>query len=69
MLFLITRVGLRRNSSLCPRSARRLVWSPLRASSDHRFIVGALRAQRPCQPPCHSPPGRFSPLPVMILPP
>ena len=29
--------------------ARRLVWSPLRASSDHRFIVGALRAQRPCQ--------------------
>ena len=28
------------------------LWSPLRASGDHRFIVGALRAQRPH----HSPP-------------
>jgi len=27
--------------------------SPLRASSDHRFIVGALRAQRPYQLPRH----------------
>jgi hypothetical protein len=35
--------------ALYPYPARRLVWSPLRASSDHRFIVGALRAQRPCQ--------------------
>jgi len=29
------------------------LWSPLRASSDHRFIVGALRAQRPHQLPRH----------------
>jgi len=36
-----------------PHSARRLVWSPLRASSDHRFIVGALRAQGPYQLPRH----------------
>jgi len=36
-------------------SARRLVWSPLRASSDHSFIVGALRAQRPCQLSRHFP--------------
>ena len=36
-----------------PHLARRLVWSPLRASSDHRFIVGALRAQRPYQLPRH----------------
>jgi hypothetical protein len=35
--------------------ARRLVWSPLRASSDHSFIVGALRAWRPCQLPRPSP--------------
>jgi hypothetical protein len=34
------------------RSARWLVWSPLRVSSDHR-IVGALRAQRPYQLPRH----------------
>src|SRR6185436_20418124 len=27
------------------------LWSPLRASGDHRFIVGALRAQRPHQLP------------------
>ena len=31
------------------------MWSPLRASSDHRFIVGALRAQRPYQLSRHSP--------------
>ena len=31
------------------------MWSPLRASSDHRFIVGALRTQRPCQLSRHSP--------------
>jgi len=31
--------------SLFSGPARRLVWSPLRASSDHRFIVGALRAR------------------------
>jgi len=36
-----------------PHLARRLVWSPLRASSDHWFIVGALRAQRSCQSPRH----------------
>jgi len=30
------------------------MWSPLRASSDHRFTVGALRAQRPCQLSRHS---------------
>jgi len=29
-----------------PITARRQGWSPLRASSDHRFIVGALRARR-----------------------
>jgi len=29
------------------------LWSPLRASGDHRFIVGALRAQRPHQLPRH----------------
>jgi hypothetical protein len=39
-----------------PYLARRLVWSPLRASSDHCFIVGALRAQRPCQLSRHLPP-------------
>src|SRR6185295_14496424 len=27
------------------------LWSPLRAAGDHRFIVGALRAQRPHQLP------------------
>jgi MarR family transcriptional regulator, 2-MHQ and catechol-resistance regulon repressor len=43
------RTGLRLSSTLHPHPARRLVWSPLRASSDHRFIVGALRARRPCQ--------------------
>ena len=32
-----------------PYPARRLVWSLLRASSDHSFTLGALRAQRPCQ--------------------
>ena len=42
-------------SALYPYPARRLVWSPLRASSDHRFIVGALRAQRPYQLSRHSP--------------
>jgi hypothetical protein len=41
--------------ALHPYPARRLVWSPLRASSDHRFIVGALRAQRPCQLSRHPP--------------
>ncbi len=35
----------RRNFTLHLYLARRLVWSPLRASSDHRFIVGPLRAQ------------------------
>ncbi len=40
---------------LYPYPARRLVWSPLRASSDHRFIVGALRAQRPYQLSRHFP--------------
>ena len=44
-------VGLRSNSTLHLHSARQLVWSPLRASSDHRFIVRALRAQRPYQLP------------------
>ena len=38
------------DSILYTHSARRLVWSPLRASSDHRFIVRALRAQRPYSP-------------------
>jgi len=49
---------------LHPHSARRLVWSPLRASSDHRFTVGALRAQRPCQLSRHS---LFELAPVHIL--
>jgi hypothetical protein len=40
---------------LYPYPAGRLVWSPLRASSDHSFTVGALRAQRPCQLPRPSP--------------
>ena len=44
----------RQNLTLNLHSARRLVWSPLRASSDHCFIVGALRAQRPYQPPRYS---------------
>ena len=48
--------------TLCPHPARRLVWSPLRASSDHSFIVGALRAQRPCQLPRPSPSKLASPL-------
>ena len=34
---------------------RRLVWSLLRTSSDHSFIVGALRARRPCQLSRHFP--------------
>ena len=38
-----------------PHSARQLVWSPLRALSDHSIIVGAQRAQRPCQLPRISP--------------
>jgi hypothetical protein len=42
-------------SPLYPYPTRQLVWSPLRASSDHRFIVGALRAQRPCQLSRHFP--------------
>jgi|CXWL01.1.fsa_nt_gi hypothetical protein len=33
------------NFTLYLHSARRLVWSPLRASSDHCTTVGALRAQ------------------------
>ena len=36
-----------------------LVDPRLRASSDHRFIVGALRAQRPCQLSRHLPPSSF----------
>ena len=39
---------------LHPHYARRLVWFPLRASSDHCFIVGALRAQNPYQLLRHS---------------
>jgi hypothetical protein len=61
--------------TLYPYPARRLVWFPLHASSDHSFTVGALRAQRLCQLSRHSLsklarfslrglPGRFSTAPV-----
>ena len=49
------RASGKRFPALYPYPARRLVWSPLRASSDHCFIVGALRAQRPCQLSGHFP--------------
>ena len=49
------RTSGKRFPALYPYAARRLVWSPLRASSDHCFIVGALRAQRPCQLSGHFP--------------
>lgn len=40
---------LQRRTTFNPYSARRLMWSPLSALSDHRFLVEAQRAQRPCQ--------------------
>ncbi len=43
--------GLNLTLHLYPHQRGGWLWSPLRASSDHCFIVGALRAQRPHQLP------------------